>query len=180
MKRRILGLLVVLCLAVSLLAITTFAAQPTITVRMAGLEWIDVAEGEHKYATTDATTGTATECDADANWNIHLDYTVGKTPTLYLKNATLKATEDGRDGMPALSVETNGAFVLNSVEGTTNTFSSDCNGKYYARPISLAAVKGTTITGEGKLVGSSTGTDNAAAVIGTCCLSALYCYGRLR
>lgn len=177
MKKKILGLLLALCLVVALLPVTAFAATAKITVTMNGLTWTDVAEGTHKYATTDAATGTATECLETDNWNVHLDYTAGQTPTLYLKNATLNAAKvtNGTETVvvPALKVATDGAFVLNSVEGTTNTLTSTVLSTYNAYPLYLLAKGGTIVTGTGKLIGNSAAdndgpaTNHAAAAVGT-------------
>ncbi|MBE7001271.1 MAG: hypothetical protein E7421_01035 [Ruminococcaceae bacterium] len=167
MKRRILSFLMALCMVISLLPVTTFAVGPTITVAIPGLDWTDIAEGTHKYATTDAETKTATECGENDNWNIHLDYTTGKTPTLYLNGATLNTATQG---VPAISVSTTGAFILHSVEGSTNTITSTVS-KYNSNPLYFGAAKGTTVTGTGKLIaenrGGTSSSDWAGAAIRT-------------
>ncbi len=162
MKRRVFSFLMALCMVISLLPVATFAAGATVTVTMTGLTWADVAEGTHKYATTNDT-GSATECAETDNWNIHLDYTTGQTPTLYLKNATLTTAEAS---VPALSVTTTGAFTLNSVAGTTNTLTSNI-ANYASYPLSLNATAGTTVTGSGNLVANVPATGNSACAIGT-------------
>jgi len=148
---------------------TVKAGQYAITVEMLGLTWTDIAEGTHKYATTDAETQTATECTESDNWNIHLDYTTGKTPTLYLKGATLKAAVNAEaNGIAALKVTTNGAFVLNSAAGTTNTLTNDVQASYNSYAMNFLAKGGTTITGSGLLVGNTTQGGNSAAPMRTC------------
>ncbi|MBE7002334.1 MAG: hypothetical protein E7421_06560 [Ruminococcaceae bacterium] len=156
--KRLLSLVMALAMIASLAPVTAMAAAPTVTVAMTGLEWTDVAEGTHKYATTDATTGAATQCEPTDNWNIHLDYTTGQTPTLYLKNATLTTATQG---VSAISVTTTGAFVLHSVEGSTNTITSTVT-KSNSNPLFFAASKGTTVTGTGKLIAENrSGSDSS-------------------
>ncbi|MBE7002155.1 MAG: hypothetical protein E7421_05635 [Ruminococcaceae bacterium] len=161
MKKKLLALLLVLCLIVALVPVATIAADPTITVKMVGAEWADIVKGTHKYATTNAA-GSATECAETDNWNVHLDYS-GATPVLYLKNATLTTAEAS---VPALSVTTTGAFTLNSVAGTTNTLTSNI-ANYASYPLSLNATAGTTVTGSGNLVANVPATGNSSCAIGT-------------
>lgn len=100
MKKKIFSFLIVLCLLVGLLPMHTLADAPQVYVRLEWgvdktVNWI-LNPGDSKYATTDDA-GNVTVLDAASDdYNVKLVYPDdGSTPTLYLKNANIKATPAG-------------------------------------------------------------------------------------
>ncbi len=149
MKRRIASLFLILCLAITLLPFSVFAADDTI---MIGFYYVEDPEshfwntnfgpGTVKYATTaqDGTLADVTEAD---NWNIKFEYPAGGTPTLTFRGATIK-NENGRGLMIKGNTDLNIVVEKDSsIEvGKSSAFEVITTGK-------------VTITGAGKLSVSS-------------------------
>lgn len=149
MKRRIASLFLILCLAITLLPFSVFAADDTI---MIGFYYVEDPEshfwntnfgpGTVKYATTaqDGTLADVTEAD---NWNIKFEYPASGTPTLTFRGATIK-NENGRGLMIKGNTDLNIVVEKDSsIEvGKSSAFEVITTGK-------------VTITGAGKLSVSS-------------------------
>jgi len=132
MKKRILGLLVALCMIVGLLPMTVMAAASPVTASFSGVA-MNAAAGETKYAIVGAD-GAVTATDANGAWNIKLDNTAD-VAVLSLKdiNATYL-------NAPALvDVSGDGALKIEVLSACTINFKR-------ASLFKLAMAGGATIT----------------------------------
>ena len=138
MKRRILSLLMALCMVLSLLPATVFAAEPaTVTATIAGLN-MTAAVGEIKYATLGATGGAvdATTQGESGAWNIKLDNKTGDVAVLSLRNIT--NYYDG-NAQAVFDLSGDGALRIEVLTACTINFK-------WRRAFKLAMAGGTTIT----------------------------------
>ena len=158
MKKRILGLLVALCMIVGLLPMTVMAAASDVTATISTVN-MNTAVGEVKYATMDAN-GAVTVVTANDAWNIKLDNTAD-VAVLSLKdiNATyLDAATFVLSGNGALKVEVQTACTINFKR---------------ASAFQLAMAGGTTFTSENdsKLTFASMGTTSNSYLVAMSCIN---------
>ena len=177
MKRKILGLLLVLCMVLSLLPAAAFATETETTPVAAGpisvafqnsssaiVKWENVPVGTTKYATNDEK-GLVSELNANADgsepsgWTIKLENTA-EGATLTLKDATI--TRSGKTSSAAVfdivqkyqgNITAKGDGALKIVAEGTTTLSY---GSYFA--IAAHMQGGTTVTGDGLLKINQEGT----------------------
>jgi len=132
MKRRIFSILLALCMVLSLLPATAFAASATVNATIGGLD-MSAAAGEVKYATMNEA-GAATTATESA-WNIKLDNT-GDVAVLSLKDINAQ-WETNADAMFNLSGD--GALKIDVLNACTIKFK-------WKTVFKLAMAGGTTIT----------------------------------
>ena len=164
MRKRILSLLLTLCLVATLLPFATFAAEEekyvSVRVDNAGTYVWNTEGVDQKMKAGDATRYLTTTSEgvvavgtAD-NWNIKLEYPAGGKPTVTLKGATLK----GAKSRTPLTISGNVDCTV-CVEADS-TISSYGTGLYFSN-LGLA-----TITGPGKLTITTTD-GNCISFVGT-------------
>lgn len=141
MKKRLLSILLCLCMVLSLLPMPVLAADPSITI--GGV----VVDNNDWYAMTDAGGKVTTEGAISVDYNIHVvkgEVNGTPTATVTLKNATIENSENRH----AINVE---GYDLNIVlEGTSNQIGVNATNEYGNAIYSSTGNK-VTITGEGDL-----------------------------
>ncbi len=124
MRKRVLSLLLAICLVVGLLPPTALAAAATpadITVSIAGIEQVAAVGSVYYLNYTDATSTWAAE--APASWNVKLDNSTGGAAELTLKSLTVTNIEDAvkATGSGELKIIADGESTISAPLACVNT-----------------------------------------------------------
>ena len=164
MKKKLLGLILLLTLLMSLLPVSVWAAAPSVDVSFrwgtAGQQTVHLAEGQTYYAITD-TKGNLLWLDATDSWNVKLTYPADGTPQLTLRDATISNNHfaDTTGNSRVIAVQASDVAFQIRLEGENSIVSKQ------GMCLFAANLGGVTITGPGSLTCNGQGDNTMASTI---------------